>query len=50
MLIYSAGVAVYLASVGLAGGLTGVFQWPAVALHMVITVLLARAAASRPKG
>jgi len=49
MLIYSAGVAVYLASVGFASGLTGVALWPAVALHVVITALLARAAVNRSK-
>jgi len=50
MLIYSAGVAVFLAFVGFEGGLTGVFLWPAVALHVVVTALLARAAVNRPKG
>ena len=33
MLIYSAVVTLYLAYLGFAGGLTGVFLWPAVALH-----------------
>ncbi|HBK05055.1 MAG TPA: hypothetical protein DDZ81_04240 [Acetobacteraceae bacterium] len=42
MLIYSAGVTLYLGYVGLAGGLTGFLLWPAVVLHLVLTVLLAR--------
>jgi hypothetical protein len=50
MLIYSAGVAVYLASVGFGGGSTGVVLWPAVAFHVVITALLARAAVKDSKG
>jgi hypothetical protein len=44
MLIYSAGVAAYLAIVGLEGGLTGVVLWPAVVLHVILTALLAWAA------
>jgi hypothetical protein len=47
MVIYSAGVAVYLAFIGLEGGSTGVVLWPAVVLHVIITALLARAAVSR---
>jgi hypothetical protein len=43
MLIYSAVVTVYLAYLGLAGGLTGVVLWPAVALHLVLSILLGRA-------
>jgi hypothetical protein len=43
MLMYSAVVALYLAYVGLAGGLTGILLWPAVGLHPVLTALLARA-------
>jgi hypothetical protein len=44
MLIYSAAVALYLAYVGLAGGLTGILLWPAVILHVILTALLIRAA------
>ena len=33
MLTYSALVTLYLAYLGFAGGLTGIFLWPAVALH-----------------
>jgi hypothetical protein len=50
MLLYSAAVAVYLAFIGFEGGSTGAVLWPAVVLHVVITVLLARAAVSRAKG
>jgi len=41
MLTYSAAVTLYLAYVGFAGG--GILLWPAVALHVVLTGLLARA-------
>jgi hypothetical protein len=41
MLTYSAAVTLYLAIVGLGGGLTGLLLWPAVALHAVLTLLLA---------
>ena len=43
MLIYSAVVALYLAYLGFAGGLAGVLLWPAVALHLVLSILLGRA-------
>ncbi len=46
MLIYSVLAALYLAYVGLAGGLTGVLLWPAVVVHAILTVLLTRASAS----
>jgi hypothetical protein len=42
MLTYSAAVTLYLAYLGFAGGLTGVFLWPAVVLHGVMTALLTR--------
>jgi hypothetical protein len=42
MLIYSAVVTLYLAYLGSAGGLTGVFLWPAVALHAVLSIFLGR--------
>ena len=42
MLIYSTGVMLFLAFVGI-GGVTGVFLWPAVALHAVLSMLLGRA-------
>jgi len=40
MLIYVAAVAMYLAYLGVAGGMAGVLLWPAVILHMVLTALL----------
>ena len=43
MLTYGAAVALYLAYLGFAGGLNGILLWPAVALHVILTVLLARA-------
>ena len=43
MLIYSALVTLYLAYLGFAGGLTGVLLWPAVALHVALSILLGRA-------
>jgi hypothetical protein len=43
MLIYSAAVTLYLAYLGFAGGFAGVFLWPAVALHAVLSILLGRA-------
>jgi hypothetical protein len=42
MLTYSAAVTLYLAYVGFAGGFTGVLLWPAVALHGILPLLLAR--------
>jgi hypothetical protein len=41
MLIYSAAVALYLAYLGFAGA--GIFLWPAVALHAVLSILLGHA-------
>ena len=43
MLVYGAAVTLYLAYVGLMDGLTGVFLWPAVALHAVLSMLLGSA-------
>ncbi|MGA7663892.1 MAG: hypothetical protein WBW13_03465 [Pseudolabrys sp.] len=43
MLAYSVAVTLYLAYIGLAGGFTGVFLWPAVALHAVLSIFLGRA-------
>jgi hypothetical protein len=47
MLIYSAAVALYLAYLGFAAGIIGVFLWPAVVLHLVVTALLAWGSATR---
>jgi hypothetical protein len=43
MLIYSALVTLYFSYLGFAGAFTGVLLWPAVALHVVLTILLGRA-------
>jgi hypothetical protein len=43
MLTYGTLVTVYLAYLGLVGGFTGILLWPAVVLHAILTVLLARA-------
>jgi hypothetical protein len=40
MVIYSAAVALYLAYLGLVGGLTGILLWPAVILHGILTTLI----------
>ena len=42
ILTYSTLVTLYLGYVGLGGGFTGILLWPAVVLHAVLTVLLAR--------
>jgi hypothetical protein len=42
MLTYSAAVTLYLAYAGVFGGFTGVLLWPAVLLHAILSVLLAR--------
>jgi len=42
MLAYSTSVMLGLAYLGTAGGLSGVLLWPAVALHLILTALLAR--------
>jgi hypothetical protein len=43
MLTYSTIITLYLAYLGFAGGLTGTLLWPAVALHVVLSILLGRA-------
>jgi hypothetical protein len=43
MLTYSALATVYLAYLGLVGGFTGILLWPAVVVHAILTILLARA-------
>jgi hypothetical protein len=50
MLTYSALTTLYLAYLGLAGGLAGVLLWPAVILHLALTALLAKAAHSLSTG
>lgn len=46
MLLYSAAATLLLASLGIAGVASGVLLWPAVVLHAIVTVLLARGAGS----
>ena len=43
MLTYSTAVTLYLSYLGLAGGFAGVLLWPAVTLHLVLSVFLGRA-------
>ena len=43
MLTYGALVTVYLAYLGLVGGFAGILLWPAVVVHAILTILLARA-------
>ncbi|BCH27232.1 hypothetical protein MesoLjLc_71080 [Mesorhizobium sp. L-8-10] len=42
MLVYSGAVAAYLACIDLQGARAGILLWPAVILHVVLTVLLVR--------
>jgi hypothetical protein len=46
MLLYNAGLAIYLAWLGTAGHLSGSALWPAAAIHAVVASLLARPAAA----
>jgi hypothetical protein len=43
MLTYSASVTLYLAYLGFAGGSSGILLWPAIVVHLTLTVLLIRA-------
>ena len=47
MLTYTSLVALYLAYLGFAEGLTGILLWPAVVIHVILAVLLTRAARDR---
>jgi hypothetical protein len=49
MLTYSALVTLYLAFLGVVEGMTGDLLWPAVVLHLILTVLLMLAATGDPK-
>lgn len=42
MFVYSAVVTLYLFYVGFVVGLTGVLLWPAVALHLLLSIFLGR--------
>jgi hypothetical protein len=42
MLFYSAGVTLYLAYLSFAGALAGVLLWPAVVLHLLLSIFLGR--------
>ena len=42
MLIYNVWVTLYLAYLGFAAGLAGVLLWPAVVLHLLLSILLGR--------
>ena len=42
MLIYSVWATLYLAYLGFAVGLAGVLLWPAVVLHLLLSILLGR--------
>ena len=49
MLTYSALVMLYLGYLGVAGEFSGILLWPAVLLHAVLSVLLARAWFKNPQ-
>ncbi|GAU86065.1 hypothetical protein BIWAKO_06013 [Bosea sp. BIWAKO-01] len=49
MLAYSTAVALYLAYLGFAGGLTGAFLWPAVVLHLILAALLSYSVTREPR-
>jgi len=46
LLTYSAAVTLYLAYLGVAGGVGGILLWPAVVLHLILTALLIWASTS----
>ena len=50
MLVYSAAVALYIAHLGFAGGVRGALLWPAVILHLILSILLGRALLSTRLG
>ena len=45
MLLYSAGVTLYLAYVGWSAAASGLLLWPVVVLHLILTALLIRESA-----
>ena len=48
MVIYLAAVASYLTYLGVSGSSPGTLLWPAVAVHLVLTVLVAREFSRKP--
>ncbi len=40
MLVYGAGIGLYLAWLGVTGAANGVLLWPAVALHLLVSALI----------
>ena len=49
LLVYGALATIYLAVVELAGALRGPALWPAVVVHLVVTVLVAKAPGTPPR-
>jgi len=49
MLTYSATITLYLAYLGTTGDSTGVLLWPAVVLHVILTILLIRPSSGAKK-
>jgi hypothetical protein len=48
MLVYSTGVALYLGYLGVAGLAHGPLLWPAVAVHLVLSLVLWAGSGRRP--
>jgi hypothetical protein len=48
-LVYSAVATIYLAALAVDGELRGAMLWPAVVVHLVVTVLLVMAMATRAR-
>lgn len=46
MLVYNAALAVYLVWLGTAGHFSGLLLWPAAAVHVIVSLLLARPSAT----
>lgn len=49
LLVYSVLATIYLGAVAMNGELLGALLWPAVVLHLVVTVLLARVRVAPPR-
>lgn len=50
MLAYGTGITLYLGYLGLSGGATGAFLWPAVVFHLALSLLLARSWGDTKRG